>query len=268
MPQEETKRALIVVRTYPVPDALGIESSCTAAITDQGEWLRLFPVPWRLLNKNQRFRKYEWVQVAITKAVEDPRLESYRLRRDGVQILSEPLSMANAWKARKDVVLPLMAHCLCCLTRQRDVQQFPTLGIVRPASIVRLRISPADPPDWTPAELAMLRQQHLFAEAPTQKLEKIPFKFIYEFRCPEATCTGHNMMCTDWEMGESYRRWRSEYGEAGWQEKFRQRYATEMMQKYDTHFYVGTVAAHPNRWIIVGLFYPPREEDNPQFGLF
>ena len=45
-PQEETKRALIVVRTYPFVLRSGVEVSCTAAITDKGEWLRLFPVPW------------------------------------------------------------------------------------------------------------------------------------------------------------------------------------------------------------------------------
>jgi hypothetical protein len=30
-----------------------------------------------------------------------------------------------------------------------------------------------------------------------------------------------------------------------------------MIEKYDTHFYVGTVHRHPHIWIIVGLFYPP-----------
>lgn len=117
MPDEETKKALIVVRTYPVPDALRIESSCTAAITDRREWLRLFPVPWRLLSKEQRFRKYEWVQVSVTKTTEDARPESYRLKPDGVRILSEPLSTANVWKERKDIVKPMMAHCLCCLAK-------------------------------------------------------------------------------------------------------------------------------------------------------
>lgn len=268
MPSEETKKALIVVRTYPVPDALGIESSCTAAITDNREWLRLFPVPWRLLGKDQRFNKYEWVQVAVTKASEDSRIESYRLRPDGIEILSDPLSTASAWKARKEIVYPMMSHCLCCLTKQRDAQQRPTLGIFKPANIERLRIAPAEPPDWTPAELAMLRQQHLFAEAPKQELEKVPFKFYYEFHCAEDACPGHRMMCTDWEMGASYRRWRSEYGEDGWEEKFRQKYESEMIQKLDTHFYVGTVAAHPNRWIIIGLFYPPHEPENPQGSLF
>ena len=33
----------------------------------------------------------------------------------------------------------------------------------------------------------------------------------------------------------------------------------EMINKYDTHFYVGTVHQHPDAWIIVGLFYPPRQ---------
>jgi hypothetical protein len=113
----------------------------------------------------------------------------------------------------------------------------------------------------------MLRQTHLFVEAPKQELEKIPFRFIYQFSCAEAGCRGHNLMCTDWEMGQSYRQWRSEYGD-GWEEKFRQRYETEMIHKNDTHFYVGTVAAHPNRWIIIGLFYPPREAEDPQQSLF
>jgi hypothetical protein len=44
MPKEETKRALIVVRTYPVPTEDGIESSCTAAITGTGEWFKVDPI--------------------------------------------------------------------------------------------------------------------------------------------------------------------------------------------------------------------------------
>jgi hypothetical protein len=264
---EETKRALIVVRTYPVPSVLGIESSCTAAITDQGEWLRLFPVPWRLLERNQQFRKYEWVQVNVTKAGDDSRPESYRLRPEGVRILSKPLSTDNAWKARKDIVFPMRAHCLCCLTRQRDAQQYPTLGIIRPASITRLRISPALNSEWTPSELAMLRQQNLFVDAPKRELEKIPFVFRYEFRCPDDACVSHTLMCTDWEMGQSYRQWKSKYGDR-WQGAFRQKYELEMIQRNDTHFYVGTVASHPNRWIIIGLFYPPREAESAQGDLF
>jgi hypothetical protein len=264
--QVETKRALVVVRTYPVPAEGTIESSCTAAITDHGEWLRVFPVPWRLLRPEQKFRKYQWVDFRVTKARDDPRLESYHLVHDGVRIQSSELSTARAWRARKDIVFPLQAHCLCCLAKQRDAQQYPTLGFIRPGSILKLRIGP-DEASWTEAQLGMLRQQHFFAETPEHELEKIPFKFYYVFRCPEASCTGHTLMCTDWEMSQSYRSWSTKYGE-DWQQKFRQKYETEMMAERDTHFFVGTVASHPNRWIIIGLFYPPKEPESSQPSLF
>jgi hypothetical protein len=64
------------------------------------------------------------------------------------------------------------------------------------------------------------------------------------------------MICTDWEMGQSYRRWSRQYGDER-EQAFRQRYETDMMGRYDTHFYVGNLHQFPNAWIVVGLFYPP-----------
>ena len=254
-PQPEKKKALIVVRTYPTPAKTGAEISCTAAITDKGEWLRLFPVAWRYLPEDQRFRKYQWVELTVTKA-KDSRPESYRLKQNGIKILSGTLTTDNEWRARKDVILPLRAHCLCCLIRQRDSHGHPTLGIFRPRIIERLTITPTSV-NWTAKQLAILRQGHLFEKQPKNELEKIPFDFRYKFRCEEDACPGHELMCTDWEMSESFRKWKTEYGD-GWEAKFRQRYETEMIQKYDTHFYVGTIHQHPHIWIVVGLFYPPR----------
>src|SRR5262245_18706511 len=135
-PSAEKKKALIVARTYPSPAKTGVEVSCTAAITDKDEWLRLFPVPWRYLPEDQRFRKYEWVELTVTKATKDPRPESYKLKQDGIKIISY-LEPGKEWQARKEIILPLKAHCLCCLSRQRDEHQFPTLGIIKPKRIER-----------------------------------------------------------------------------------------------------------------------------------
>jgi hypothetical protein len=250
----EKKEALIVVRTYPIPAQTGVEVSCTAAITADAEWLRLFPVPWRYLSTDKRFRRYQWVEVSVAKA-SDSRPESYRLNPDGIQILSEPLSTARSWRARKDIVLPLQAHCLCCLIKERNAKHFPTLGIFRPRAIEQLIIK-AESSQWTSEQLVKLRQGQLFRTAPMQELEKIPYSFRYHFRCDHEDCKGHKLTCTDWEMGESYRKWKRLY-KGGWEQKFRQRYEQEMIEKYDTHFYVGTVHGHPHTWIICGLFYPP-----------
>lgn len=250
----ETKTALIVVRTYPTPARKGVEVSCTAAITDKGEWLRLFPVPWRYLPTDQRFSKYQWVEVTVTKA-SDTRPESYKLVGDGIKILSA-VSPANDWKARREFVLPLRSHCLCCLKEARDRNGHPTLGIIKPKSIDQLVIAP-DTSTWTPSQLAILRQRDLFVPQPAKELEKVPFKFSYKFHCDHDDCAGHTLICTDWEMGQAWRRWSTEYGD-GWEEKFRHKFETEMIQKLDTHFFLGTVHQYPDTWIIIGLFYPPK----------
>ncbi len=47
--------------------------------------------------------------------------------------------------------------------------------------------------------------------------------------------------------------------------KFRQRFETEMIEKNDTHFFVGTVHKNPASFIVVGLFYPPKLAMNDLF---
>jgi hypothetical protein len=258
MRRREKKKALIVVRTYPVPASSGVEVSCTAAVTDDGKWLRLYPVPYRFLDQDKRFRKYQWIELDAVKA-SDPRPESYNPDIDSIKVLTDPLPTTNEWSSRKNIVFPLRAPSLCYLKRERDEHQHPTLGLFRPKVIERLRITPTEE-HWTQSQLEMLSQGHLFLQPPKIELEKVPYVFSYVFSCDDDACTGHTMMCTDWEMGESWRRWSKDYGE-DWQAKFRQRYEQEMLEKYDTHFYVGTIHQHPKNWIIIGLFYPPKQSN-------
>ncbi len=246
-----------MVRTYPTPAQKGVEVSCTAAITeDGGEFVRLFPVPYRFLSPDKRFRKYQWIEVDTTPA-NDGRRESLKIKGESIQILSEELSSTNEWQARKDYVFPLRSPSLCHLKRQRDANGHPTLGFFRPKEIYRLVIQPTEA-NWTESQLAILRQRDLFQQEPQAELEKVPFKFKYEFVCDDPECKGHALSCSDWEMGASWRNWKDKYGDFGWEEKFRQRYEREMIYKNDTHFFVGTVHRHPAEWIIVGLFYPSR----------
>jgi hypothetical protein len=61
------RRVLIVVRTYPAPAKSTIEASCTAAISDDGQWVRMFPVPARLMDQDRRFAKWQWIDVKLAK---------------------------------------------------------------------------------------------------------------------------------------------------------------------------------------------------------
>jgi hypothetical protein len=253
-----TKRVLIVVKTYPTPAQKGVEVSCTAGVTPEREWIRLFPVPFRLLSEEQQFSRYQWIDAKVRRAKNDPRPESHNLDDASIKIVKS-VPTPKGWGAREQILAPLRRSSLCQIQREREEKGYPTLGLFRPARIKRLKIDEAEAPGWTPGQLAILRQPRLDfgGSTPRQQLEKIPFEFRYEFECADPACNGHAMMCTDWEMSQAFRSWRRAYG-SNWEEKFRERFEREMIERNDTSFFVGTMHGHPNNWIIVGLFYPPK----------
>jgi len=250
------KKVLVTVRTYPTPAWKGVEVSCTAGVTEDFRWIRLFPVPYRFLSFDKRFRKYQWVELEAKKS-SDHRPESYEINIDSIKILSDPLPTDSNWKARKDILFPLKAQSLCSLKAQRDAIGAPTLGFFKPRTITGFQIEEADA-EWTPEQRARLQQSSFFDTKPREELEKIPWTFSYTFTCDEPSCAGHKLMCTDWEIGESYRKWSKTYGRQ-WDRYLKDKYETEMILAKDTHFFVGTLHEHPGTWIIVGLFYPSRE---------
>jgi hypothetical protein len=228
-----SKHVLITARTYPTPSRKSVEVSCTGGITDEGNWIRLYPVPYRFLTDKQRFKKYQWIEVRAAKG-SDPRPESYEVDLDSITILSDPLPTTNYWQARKEALYPVMAPSLCYLQRTRK-ETGATLGFFKPKRVTKFEIVPEERPDWTAKEREKLLQYDLFDKKPFQPLEKIPFKFYYRFVCDDLGCKGHRLHCCDWEMGEAYRKWRDQYGD-GWEEKFRHRFEHEMIDLDDTHF--------------------------------
>lgn len=249
----ERKRVLIAVRTYPTPAQNGIEVSCTAGVTDNGQWIRLFPIPYRFLDSDRRFSKWQWIDVDVQHS-NDPRPESYRIDPESIEVISA-IPPKRTWDGRKKFIEPMRSGSLCELQQvQRHDKTANTLGFFRPKIIHQLKLD-AESSEWTAGQLSRLRQLPLFGNAPMSELEKLPYKFSYEFECDDASCSGHVLSCTDWEMGQAYRRFGWRY-KSGWEAKFRQKFEQEMIDRFDTSFFVGTMRAHPNSWIIVGLWYP------------
>jgi hypothetical protein len=73
-------KVLILCKTYPSPSAGYVETSCVAAMEEGGRLLRLYPVPFRLLEDENQFRKWQWIEADIEKAKDDHRQESHRIR--------------------------------------------------------------------------------------------------------------------------------------------------------------------------------------------
>ena len=55
------EQILIVVKTYLRPSFKYRELVCTAGITENGKWVRLYPINYRYLNYNKWYKKYQWI---------------------------------------------------------------------------------------------------------------------------------------------------------------------------------------------------------------
>jgi hypothetical protein len=83
------KKALIIGRGSPEPSKKYLETVCTGAITEEGELLRLYPIPLRYLESSQRYRLWTWATFEVQKNLQDKRKESYRVRDGSIRILSQ-----------------------------------------------------------------------------------------------------------------------------------------------------------------------------------
>ena len=70
---------LVTAKTYPTISSRYNETVCTAGITKDGLFRRLYPICYRSLPKSEKFAKYQWISCDAVRDLHDPRQESYKL---------------------------------------------------------------------------------------------------------------------------------------------------------------------------------------------
>jgi hypothetical protein len=101
------ERVLMVVKTYPNPSRKYGELTCTAGIRlRDNSWVRIYPYPFRLLDYDYRFRKYDVLELPLVKAPQDPRPDSYRLEdHTKIRVLGN-IPSGKRWEERMRYIRP------------------------------------------------------------------------------------------------------------------------------------------------------------------
>lgn len=92
---------LITVKAYPNPSRTLAEAACIAGVDREHNFVRLYPLPFRNLEDDQQFRKYQWIRLRARKARTDPRPETLRPELASIVVLCEPLPTTDARGARR-----------------------------------------------------------------------------------------------------------------------------------------------------------------------
>lgn len=266
------KKVLITVTTYPLPSRSYDELVCTAGMLENGDWIRIFPIPLSFLidlkgSGQVKNVKYTWIELDLNKRNDDFRPESYSPKHYDFRDLKilDRLDTKHNWALRKQ---------LCCkdvytnMSKLKEASKAPTnvsLATFKPTKFLKFIVE-EDERDWKDAWKELRKQTDLFESniSPETLIPKLPYKFYYQFEDDEGNKS--KLMIEDWEIGALF--WnclrRNEGNEQIALDLVRKRYETEFFKKKDLHLFLGTTKEwHQRRgknpFLIIGVFYPKKE---------
>lgn len=197
------KSALIIGRAYPEPSRRHIETVCTGAITESGELLRLYPIPLRYLQADQKYKLWTWAKFLVRKSQGDKRKESFRVQEDSIRIISQVESKTEQFELIKKAIVRDREE----LDRRYHLD-WTSLGIIQ----IELIDLVARPPrtNWR-VDKSYMNQANLFVDK--KPLEQPPVDLKLTFRCKNnPACLTHGSRLIAWEYMEAFRNFRGLYG--------------------------------------------------------
>ncbi len=252
-----TKDVLILVKTYPEYSAKYTETVCTAGILAENKQLiRLYPIRYRYLEGSDKFSKYQWINVKLSKAESDSRPESYNIYENSLKI-GEIIEPRKDWSERAKWVLnEKNIHNSVEELYETQKSTGVSLGLVKLKELSKFRIVSKPKSDIEQAlkkKEAIMNQLDMFEDK--KDLEILSVRFELHFRCKGLECKGHIMSILDWEFAQLYRNVKSDLY---WKAKIEKKVGDICGPKKDTYLILGNMAKRRHIFCILGFFYPPK----------
>lgn len=274
----EKKRVFITVKTYPTISEKYSELVCTAGVLEDGSWIRIYPMPFRLLKDNQKYPKYTWVNIEVERNFSDFRPESYKPYLSNMVV--EPMAKKVDWDQRRKIIFNnniIYTNLKTLIDKAKSEKT--SLAVFKPTKIIDFVVQP-DKRGWNKEKLASLQAQskqlNIFQtieeiEEEFKVVQKVPYKFKYRFE--DDSGKESKLMIEDWEIGMLYLNClrHANGDEKVAIAKVKEKYLDDFLKR-DIYFFLGTTKqfhnVSPNPFIIVGIFYPPKLSPNRQMTLF
>lgn len=282
------EKVLVTVMTYPSLSDKHFETVCTAGFREDGSWIRIFPVPYRVLlgrDESKRYHKWQWIEVDLEQNLaHDKRRESYHIKDINSLRLLERIDEKRAnWDLRKSWALKNKKLYTNMSDLLEDTKRDNTsLAVLRPTQIIDVVYEKEDmrkfeeklkrQEDKYKAELLQMKlfEDEFEMSETFQFAEKVPYKFSYVFTTEDGK--QRTLMIEDWEIGMLYRKVFQQYqNEEVACQKVRGKYLK--MAEEDLYLFLGTsyewhMKNAPDPYLIIGVFAPPKPKEDGQLSLF
>ena len=252
-----------MVKTYPCPSSKYIETCCTAGITESGKPIRIYPVPFRQLLDDHRYKKWQWISAPVAQSNTDSRHESYKIQFTEIELLDK-VDTSDLWSKR----LPW----ICKFPRYYDIEELARDGKAGVCSLAYMKVDVLDKLEIKKAKREKFTKQQLEDLARSSRdlfsdqdlceienlLEKIPYDFYYHFTINNKA---QKAKIIDWEICQLYRNCVKDYGE-NWAKKLEQKYY-EQYKNFTLYLIMGNQARFRKQFMIISVCAVPKRKKAP-----
>lgn len=243
----------IVVKALPHRSSDYFETVCCAGLGRDGRWRRLYPVPFRILQRSSQFKRWDWIEYEYTSPKTDDRWESQRVDADTLSV-SKALTISQ----RPAFINPLIRASLV-----EAADRGESLALVRPRNLdfTAKRKSDAMVADETRKHAEYARQYTMF-DKPVDPMKPCPFSFHVKWTDQDGRT--HNHTCDDWETTTAFYRRSKDLGDKAGIVSLKETYENDYMRRgmalaFSTH------SRRKSQWLLVGMI---RIDEDNQSDLF
>lgn len=267
----EKRRILIWGKTRPELSTKYRETVCTGGVfEDTRKLVRLYPIPLRYVDDEKVFKKYQWIEVLVTKSTSDVRPESYKVRFDEIQVFDAIPAHKGNWNDRAQWVIHdgnVMQSVEELQARQRI--DHTSLGLIKPAEILNVTAQPFSQEEkdafWTHYQEAISQMDLPLDEITGREIKPLrpsDYRFKIRFKCNDPRCeSDHSFSILDWEVDALYfnLRQKGDVPDEAAGKVVRKIRDQVCAPDKDLYFFLGNISTHPHIFTIVGFWWPKKQ---------
>jgi hypothetical protein len=233
--------AIILIKATPVIGTKHGETVCCAGVDLYGNWLRMYPVSFRVLDEGKKFKRWDRVKFRWRRPSEDARRESRHVDSQSLEIVGR---MKAGEKAR-------FLDQLIVTSLNKQFEGGRSLALLKPEILdFKIEKKSAEALAEEQAKIDLFHEQgDMFIPRPAIPQRACPFSFKYRYRTDDGLRLG---TCQDWETEATFFKWRREYGEVGALQHMKTQFG-DVLPERGLYFAMGTHSRWQETWLINGL---------------
>jgi|TARA_R110002096_G_scaffold420001_1_gene624874 hypothetical protein len=246
---EQTLELLINCKTYPAISKKYIETVCTGGVQVDGTFVRLYPIPFRFLEREEQYKRWDIIQVRAYKDTKDRRPESWHLiHGTPINIVKSLTTDKQRWEWMNKAVFQ----------GAEDLEsQGKTNGLVE-IEPIEFYWQP-DKKEWTPSQIKTLSQGSLFdsKDKMAQLATRVPWQFRLKYR-EKVTGREDDGKVLAWSNYQGYLRFSKDTGDENVAlEMVADKVRRSIFSKDKTVYAILGTHSRFGHWMISGLYHLP-----------